>query len=96
MREEDIDWSVYHLILQQKECSTEWLTINCVYELEILTSSLNRLKKYYLIEEIANGWHACHLNEIILKNQFRDVFCDGLELSGGTIRFQPPVTEGEE
>jgi hypothetical protein len=96
VKEEDIDWRVYHLILQQKVCSNEWLASSCGYETDILKASLSRLERYLLIEGTSDGWRTCQLNEIILKKQVNDSLCDGIELSGGVIRYRPPARENKE
>jgi len=96
VKEEDIDWRVYHLIVQQGKCSDELLASCCGYDTETLKASLSRLERYLLVEETPDGWRACQINEIVLKQQVKDLLCDGIELSGGVIRYRPPVREDKE
>jgi hypothetical protein len=95
VRDEDIDWTVYHMITGEKGCTEDTLLTRTGYDKEIIASSLNRLKRYCLIDCRNDVWCACNFEEIILKNQISDLLTDGLELSGGVIRYRP-VGEGKK
>lgn len=91
VKEEDIDWRIYHVIVQEKNSSLEKLVDICGYESSVVQASINRLRQYLLIDylEGEDCYRACDVGEIMLKNQLKDCFTDGLELSGGIIRFRP-------
>lgn len=91
VKEEDIDWRIYHVIVQEKSSSLEKLVDICGYESSVVQASINRLRQYLLIDcrEGENCFKACDIGDIMLKNQLKDCFTDGLELSGGVIRYRP-------
>ena len=91
VKEEDIDWRIYHVIMQEKRCSLEKLVGICGYESSVVQASIYRLRRNLLIDcrEGENCYKACDIGEIMLKNQLKDCFTDGLELSGGIIRYRP-------
>lgn len=89
MREEDIDWTIYHLISGNKGCTGDLLAELTGFEPQVIDASLTRLKRYCLVDVRNDTWCVCGFEEVILKNQMKDVFTDGLELSGGVIRYRP-------
>ncbi|ABD42494.1 hypothetical protein Mhun_2800 [Methanospirillum hungatei JF-1] len=93
VRDEDIDWTLYHLILGNPGCTCETLIEQTGYAQDIVNASLARLKRYCLVDIRDNAWRACSTEEIVLRHQMADIFSDGLELSGGVIRYRP---SGEE
>lgn len=95
VRDEDIDWTVYHLITGNPGCTCETLTEQTGYALDIVNASLARLKRYCLVDIRDNTWCACSTQEIVLRNQMANVFSDGLELSGGVIRYRPAGEENK-
>ena len=93
MRDEDIDWTIYHLITGNKGCTEDLLLERTCYDPKEIHSSLTRLCRYRLVEQRDDIWCACSVGDMILKDQIQDLLTDGLELSGGVIRYRP---EGEE
>ena len=89
VRDEDIDWTVYHLIAGEKGCTKDTLIERTGYDREVVESSLARLNRYCLIEYRNGTWCFCSTNEIILKKQLSGLLSDGLEFSGGVIRYRP-------
>lgn len=92
VRAEDIDWTIYHIISGEKGCSEDTLCKLSGYNRDILQSSLVRLKRYCLIDCKNDTWCACSIGEIILKKEISRFLSDGIEFSGGVIRYRP---EGE-
>jgi hypothetical protein len=93
VRDEDIDWTVYHLITGEKGCTKDMLINRTGYDREVIELSLARLARYCLIDCRNDTWCCCSPEETILKKQLSGILSDGLELSGGVIRYRPT---GEE
>lgn len=98
VKEEDIDWRIYHVIVQEKGSSLKELVDICGFEFSVVQASINRLTRYLLIDcrEGEDCYKACDIGEIMLKNQLKDCFTDGLELSGGVIRYRPAGGDTKE
>lgn len=93
MRDEDIDWTVYHLITGNPGCTCETLLEQTGYSRDIVDASLARLKRYCLVDIRDDTLRGCSTTEIVFRNQMAGFMSDGLELSGGVIRYRPA---GEE
>ncbi|MDD1724555.1 MAG: hypothetical protein LUQ07_05455 [Methanospirillum sp.] len=89
VRDEDIDWSVYHVITGEKGCTEENLMEWTGYDPECIRRSLERLERYHLINIRDNRWCACGIEEMLIKNRLQGCLSDGLELSGGIVRYRP-------
>lgn len=90
VRDEDIDWSVYHVITGEEGCTEVSLVEWTGYDPETVRRSLDRLERYHLIDNRGNTWYACGIEEMLIKNRLQGCLSDGLELSGGVIRYRPP------
>lgn len=94
VRDEDIDWTVYHVIIESPCLSAEALCEKTGYAKDVIMESLARLKRFCLIDcRDDETWRACTTEEIIFRHQMADVFFGGLELSGGVIRYRPSTEE---
>jgi len=93
VRDEETDWAVYHYITANKGCNMDMLLEWTGLDPVVITSSLNRLTRYCLVDCREDAYFACNITEIIMKNQIKGLLSDGLELSGGVIRYNPD-TEG--
>ncbi|MDD3575173.1 hypothetical protein [Methanospirillum sp.] len=95
MRDEDVDWTVYHLITGNPGCTGETLLELTGFTMDTVNASLTRLKRYCLVEFCDNSWHTCSLEEIIIRKQMATLLSDGFELSGGIIRYRPEKEENK-
>ena len=94
VRDEDIDWNIYHMIVAHPGCTGETIRELTGFEEDAVRASLVRLMKYCLIECRNNLYRACSTEEIIIKHRLPDLLTDGLELTGGVIRYRP-ACEGD-
>jgi hypothetical protein len=69
VNEADLDWLVYHLIQQDPGGSEADLARSAGCGDEELRSSLERLKRYLLIEHYQSGYRALSQQEMIVKCQ---------------------------
>jgi hypothetical protein len=69
VNEADLDWLVYHLIQQDPGGTEAALALSAGCGHEEIRSSLERLKRYLLIENHESGYRALSQHEMIVKCQ---------------------------
>ncbi len=91
MKEEELDWRVYHLLMTDETRPRGDLAAASGCTIEDLDRSLHRLEKAMLIECSGEGAvRILPLQDIILKSQSRyDQGCP-FEVEGGVIRLKRP------
>jgi hypothetical protein len=68
VRDEDIDWSVYHALLEGKAGSVQGLA--CLgYEPRLIEESVRRLEMYYLVERSGDSVRVLSFRESLLLCQ---------------------------
>ena len=95
VRDEDIDWMIYHLITGNPGCNGDTLIKLTGLGLDAVNASLARLKRYCPVDFCDESWHACSLEEIIFRKQMASLLSDGFEISGGLIRYRPEIEENK-
>ncbi len=71
MKDEDIDWIIYHLILQKTARAPDSLAAASGFDHRTVTSSLQRLERSLLIERVDTGVRVLSVGESLLKCQMR-------------------------
>jgi len=85
MRDEDLDWEIYHALIGGK-FRTEADLAGCGYDPGLVEASLCRLERYLLIERRGGGLRALSLPESILLCQARNEEDSPLVIENGVIR----------
>jgi hypothetical protein len=91
VRDEDLDWEIYHALLDGKVRTAGDLA-GTGYEPALVEASLCRLERYLLIERRGDELRALSLPEAILLCQARNEVDSPLVFENGVIR----VKTGEE
>jgi hypothetical protein len=71
VKDEDIDWIIYHLMLHQTARAPDSLAAASGFDLITVTSSLQRLERSFLIEWVDTGVRVLSIGESLLKCQMR-------------------------
>jgi hypothetical protein len=91
MRDEDLDWEIYHALLDGKARTAAALAA-CGYDPGIVEASLCRLEKALLIERSGDAVRPLSFEEAILLCQVKNERDCPLVLENGVIRVK---TSGE-
>ena len=68
MQDEDIDWSVYHALLDGKACTMQDLA-GIGYDPFLIDESVSRLEKYHLVERAGDSVRVLSVQESLLLCQ---------------------------
>jgi hypothetical protein len=71
VKEEDLDWLVYHLLMEGKEEDPADLAARTGYSEDELAASLARLESSFLITRAGNGFRVLSIQEFMLSCQSR-------------------------
>lgn len=71
MKNEDIDWLIYHLLLPNETVAPEDLAFKSGLDLSLVTASLQRLERKILIEMRGGRAHVISLVESLIRCQVR-------------------------
>ena len=85
MPDEDIDWSVYHALLEGKADTKQGL-ICLGYEPHLIEESLRRLEKYYLVEQEGDSVRVLSFRESLLLCQAKNDETCPFIMENGIIR----------
>ncbi|MDD1703247.1 MAG: MarR family transcriptional regulator [Methanoregula sp.] len=69
MKEEDIDWTIYHLIPGGSEISRDELARKSGFDTAVVAASLDRLTRYLLIERTGDSARLLSIGESLIKCQ---------------------------
>lgn len=71
MKEEDADWVIYHLIVNEPSISVEDLVTVSGFDACIVDASLKRLERYLLIERIEGKLRVLNFGEALIRCQIQ-------------------------
>jgi hypothetical protein len=71
VKTEDIDWLIYHLLVPNESAAPEDLASKSGLGLPVVTASLQRLEKNFLIEMSGGRAHVISLVESLIRCQVR-------------------------
>ena len=71
MKEEDADWVIYHLLVQEPSISAEDLVTASGLDPSVVDASLNRLERYLLIEKTGGKLRVLTFGEALLRCQIQ-------------------------
>lgn len=86
MKENDIDWKIFHMVPEGVSVSISKLVESSGLERAIVEQSLERLEKYCLISVVGEIVSAISLNDMFMLNQLQND--DFLEIKDGVIRLR--------
>jgi len=75
VKEEDADWLIYHLVVQNDAATGEELVTQSGIDAPTVNASLDRLIRYLLIEHSGGKFRALSIPEALLKCQIKNS-CD--------------------
>lgn len=70
MKDEDIDWIIYHLLPPQGSADPIDLATKSGLDLKTVNISLRRLEKYFLIEMVDGSARLLSVSESLIRCQF--------------------------
>jgi hypothetical protein len=71
MKEEDADWVIYHLLVQEPSISADGLVTASGLDPSVVDASLNRLERYLLIEKTDGKLRVLSFGEALLRCQIK-------------------------
>ena len=86
MKEEDIDWIIYHLIAQKETTTVEELIIASEMDADTVHASLARLEHSLLVDHSGASVRAVTIGEAILKCQIKNSLDPRFEIVDGIIK----------
>ncbi|MBN2733592.1 MAG: hypothetical protein JXQ82_01885 [Methanomicrobiaceae archaeon] len=96
MREEDIDWKIYHIIVAKKKCQISDIIKTSGIENKSVLKSLKRLEKNCLIETYKDSVRILSLQETILRNSISSAVNDAnskIIIENGIVKENPGYKE---
>ena len=92
MREEEIDWNIYHIIQYEKTISPGDIEARTGFEQEIVRDSLKRMEKSCLIGFEGDNVRLLSLQEMLLKCSIKNTAAkpdSPVIIENGVIRANP-------
>jgi hypothetical protein len=86
VKEEDIDWMIYHLVAEKETTTPDDLITASAMDAGTVHASLARLEQFLLIECSGNSVRALSIGESLLKCQVKNTLDPGLEIVDGVIK----------
>lgn len=88
VKDEDVDWMIYHLVAQKsKSTADELVTASGIAAPEV-TGSLERLVHYLLIERDGDTFRALSISEALLKCQIKNIRDSPVTIENGVIKMR--------
>ena len=88
MKDEDLDWGVYHLLIEDPCQNKEALANRIGCRTEEIEQSLGRLEQSMLISQETGGCRVLSVQEMFLKCQSRYDLQSTITFEGGVIRLK--------
>ena len=71
VKDEDVDWLVYHQLPESSAITVDGLTGRCGIERAIVEASLARLERSCLVEQTCNSVRQLSFGEALIRNQMK-------------------------
>jgi len=91
VRPEDLDWIVYHLILQEKASDADAVVRETGCTPEEGDESIRRLVSYFLIDTDGDRLHALSVPDMFLRSQCKYDEDMPIVIENGVIKPKKPV-----
>ena len=86
MRNEDVDWTLFHLIPENEIPTISELIDKSGFSRDEVVSSLARLEKDYLIQVIGENVHALSITEIFMMHEVTSSNQSDIYIENGIIK----------
>ncbi|OPY35914.1 MAG: hypothetical protein A4E35_02190 [Methanoregula sp. PtaU1.Bin051] len=86
MKDEEIDWQVYHLITWGHGLSLDWLTAKSGLDPQAVEASVKRLETYLLVQRKGERIEALSINESLIRCQIRHDTLLPFTIENGVIK----------
>ncbi|MGA9085591.1 MAG: MarR family transcriptional regulator [Methanoregula sp.] len=86
MKEEDVDWLIYHIITQKGEVTADDLADVSGLDAAAVTTSLDRLDRYFLIDRTSGKIRTLSVGEALIKCQAKNDGTLPYIIENGVIR----------
>jgi hypothetical protein len=86
MRNEDVDWTLFHLIPENEIPTISELIDKSGFSRDEVVSSLARLEKDCLIQVIGENVHALSINDIFMMNEVNNDAQSDIYIENGIIK----------
>lgn len=86
MKDEDIDWFIYHLIVAGHGISMEWLTTKSGLPRQIVEASVKRLEHNLLVQQKGERTEVLPVNESLIRCQIRHDTLLPFTIENGVIK----------
>jgi hypothetical protein len=88
VKEEDVDWMIYHLVAQKSTSTAEELAAASCLDATEVRASLERMVRYLLIERDGDAFRALSISEAILKCQIKNTRDSPVTIEDGVIKMR--------
>ena len=92
MKNEDLDWQVYHHLLYDQDQDEETIREKICCSREAVQAALSRLEAAFLIGKGPAGWRVLSIQETLLCSRARYDTSEPFSIENGVIR----VRKGQE
>ncbi|HDR73939.1 MAG TPA: MarR family transcriptional regulator [Methanoculleus sp.] len=89
MREEDLDWDVYHIIAMNGHITVDELVAISNQPETVIADSVVRLERRFLIARTGAGVRVLSVQESIARCQLQYCMDDRLVMENGVIKVRP-------
>ncbi|MDG6256389.1 MAG: MarR family transcriptional regulator [Methanomicrobiaceae archaeon] len=89
MREEDLDWDVYHIIAMNGHIAMDELVAISNQPGNVIADSVARLERRFLIARTGVGVRVLSVQESIARCQLQSCMDDRLVMENGVIKVRP-------
>lgn len=86
MKDEEVDWQVYHLITAGHGLSLDWLAAKSGLDRQAVEASVKRLEKYLLVQQKGERIEPLSVNESLIRCQIRHDTLLPFTIENGVIK----------
>ncbi len=95
MREEDLDWKVYHIVATRRSCGPEEVCGLIPCDPEDAAASLDRLAERNLLVRVGGGYRVASIQETLIACQLKHTRDSPIYFENGVIKVKQPDREEE-
>jgi len=88
VKDEDVDWMIYHLVAQKDQTTADELVTASGIAKPLVSASLDRLVQYLLIDRDGDAFHALSISEALIKCQIKNTCDSPVTIENGVIKMR--------
>jgi len=88
VKDEDVDWMIYHLVAQKDQTTADELVTASGIAKPLVSASLDRLVRYLLIDRNGDAFHALSISEALIKCQIKNTCDSPVTIENGVIKMR--------